>query len=132
MRVARALGGTRGDDDDDTAKPRYGKQAKDKGKDKQESLDADDGEGNGGGEAGEQAEDKPKGGRRFVTLKLVDFGARDSAAGDAQLNLLLFEADSVMRQPRVGGGKDEMIYKGGCCFVSTHYLLSSMLTEESF
>ena len=72
-----------------------------------------DGTDEGEGEEGEShAEDKPKGGRRFVTLKLVDFGARDTAAGDAQLNLLLFEADSVVRQPRVGGGKDEIIYKG--------------------
>ncbi|VDB94032.1 unnamed protein product [Peniophora sp. CBMAI 1063] len=112
VRVARALGGTRGDDDEDATNPKYGKPKKDKGKEKEkDSAETKGGEDEE--ETEERQEDKPKGGRRFVTLKLVDFGARDSAAGDAQLNLLLFEADSVMRQPRAGGGKDEMIYKGG-------------------
>ena len=110
VRVARALGGARGDDDEREANSsKYGKDFNGKGKQKSPVG----GESEGEGEEGEaHAEDKPKGGRRFVTLKLVDFGARDTAAGDAQLNLLLFEADSVVRQPRVGGGKDEIIYKG--------------------
>ncbi|KAH9477114.1 DNA replication licensing factor mcm10 [Psilocybe cubensis] len=67
--------------------------------------------------------EKP-GGKKFVNLKLVDFGARSGSTssatgrtptirGDAFLTLLLFEADGFDLIPRDDGRKPEKIYKGG-------------------
>lgn len=60
----------------------------------------------------------PKTGKKYVNIKLVDFGTRSHAdgkptiSGDAFLNLLLFEADS---QDKVVGddGKRSTVYRGG-------------------
>ncbi|KAI0052401.1 hypothetical protein FA95DRAFT_1601776 [Auriscalpium vulgare] len=61
-------------------------------------------------------------GRKYVNMKLVDFGARSRASssggkavirGDAFLTLLLFEADNVDLLDRQDGGRPEKTYKGG-------------------
>ncbi|KAI0060179.1 hypothetical protein BV25DRAFT_1828294 [Artomyces pyxidatus] len=61
-------------------------------------------------------------GRKFVNLRLVDFGARSRASanggkavirGDAFLSLLLFEAESYDKVDRDDGNRAEKIYKGG-------------------
>lgn len=69
-----------------------------------------------------------KGGKKYVTLKMIDFGARSKSSagghqpirGDAFLNLILFEADGVDSISRgsgdVGGRRgrgEEKVYKGG-------------------
>ncbi|KAA1474170.1 hypothetical protein DENSPDRAFT_803680 [Dentipellis sp. KUC8613] len=68
--------------------------------------------------------DKPparRGGRKYVNLKLIDFGARSKTSasggkavirGDAFLALLLFESDTFDTVKRDDGSK-EKIYKGG-------------------
>jgi minichromosome maintenance protein 10 len=70
---------------------------------------------------GEPQPPKPTG-RKYVNLKLIDFGARSRGSevggkavirGDAFLSLLLFEADNKEKVPREGGGLPETIYKGG-------------------
>ena len=86
-------------------------------------------------EAGEQAETtrkpwKGKGraepeerpGKKFVNIRLIDFGARASGSasggkavirGDAALSLLLFEADSIEYVDMDDGRKPQKIYRGG-------------------
>lgn len=63
---------------------------------------------------------KPSG-KRYVNLKLIDFGCRSKSSataekavirGDAFLSLLLFECDSVEEITREDG-KKEKLYKGG-------------------
>ncbi|KAF9529132.1 hypothetical protein CPB83DRAFT_812965 [Crepidotus variabilis] len=72
-----------------------------------------------GGEA-----EKPSGGKKFVNIRLIDFGARTGSSssanggksvirGDAYLNLLLFEADAFDLVPREDGRKPEKLYRGG-------------------
>jgi minichromosome maintenance protein 10 len=62
-------------------------------------------------------------GKKYVNIKLVDFGARARSSsfatgakaiirGDAFLSLLLFESDSFDTATR-DGGKPERVYKGG-------------------
>lgn len=60
-------------------------------------------------------------GRKYVNLKLIDFGARSKSSasggtsiirGDAFLSLLLFESDSFDFITREGGRK-EKVYRGG-------------------
>ncbi|CAA7262199.1 unnamed protein product [Cyclocybe aegerita] len=67
--------------------------------------------------------EKPSGGKKFVNLKLIDFGARSASSsstggksvirGDAFLTLLLFESDGFDLLPREDGRKPEKLYKGG-------------------
>lgn len=68
--------------------------------------------------------EKPSGGKKYVNLKLIDFGARsggNSSAtggqsvirGDAFLSLLLFEADGFDTVSRGDGRKPEKLYRGG-------------------
>jgi minichromosome maintenance protein 10 len=60
-------------------------------------------------------------GKKYVNLKLIDFGARSSSTtggtsvirGDAFLTLLLFESDGFDLIPRGDGMKPEKLYKGG-------------------
>ena len=72
----------------------------------------------------EEEEGGRGGGKKYVTLKMIDFGARTQRSssggdrqirGDAFLNLILFEADGVDFIGRVGEGrgKEERLYKGG-------------------
>ena len=70
-----------------------------------------------------QEPEKPSKGKKFVTMKLIDFGARSGKTsamggtsvirGDAFLNLLLFEADSIEYLLRDDNGKPKKVYKGG-------------------
>lgn len=64
---------------------------------------------------------KRKAGKKYVNLKLVDFGARSASSasggkavirGDAQLSLLLFEADECEIRENLEG-KKEKVYRGG-------------------
>lgn len=67
---------------------------------------------------------KPSG-KKYVNMKLIDFGARSRSSssatggkatirGDAFLTLLLFESDGYDKVTRnEGGGKVEKVYKGG-------------------
>lgn len=65
---------------------------------------------------------KPSG-KKYVNLKLIDFGARSGSSsatggvstirGDAFLTLLLFEADAFDLVPRDNGRKPEKVYRGG-------------------
>lgn len=66
---------------------------------------------------------KPGAGRKkYLTLKLVDFGRRStdpqtgkiSIGGDALLNLILFEADNYSAENTPGGATGR-VYKGGSC-----------------
>ncbi|KAF8970690.1 hypothetical protein BDZ97DRAFT_1790519 [Flammula alnicola] len=67
------------------------------------------------------AEPEKPSGKKFVNLKLVDFGARSGASsssksiirGDAFLTLLLFESDSFELIPRDDDGKRDKVYRGG-------------------
>ncbi|KAK0456997.1 hypothetical protein EV421DRAFT_1729499 [Armillaria borealis] len=73
---------------------------------------------------GKQKQRPPKpSGKKYVNMKLVDFGSRSRSAssatggkavirGDAFLSLLLFESDSFDVEPRENGSKGR-IYKGG-------------------
>lgn len=70
-------------------------------------------------------EDAPtKSGKKYVNLKLVDFGARSRGAssamgakavirGDAFLTLLLFESDGFDLLTEEEGSKPKKVYKGG-------------------
>ncbi|KAF4586295.1 hypothetical protein EYR38_010570 [Pleurotus pulmonarius] len=87
-----------------------------------------DSAGKGKGKKGKEPPPKPKG-KRYVNIKLVDFGARSrpnagsttaAMRGDAFLSLLLFEADKfdlVSREEGDGDGpltgKMEKVYRGG-------------------
>lgn len=75
----------------------------------------------GKGTASGSAPPKPLG-KKYVNLKLIDFGCRsDSSAnggkpvirGDAFLSLLLFESDSFDTLDTDNGGLPRKIYKGG-------------------
>lgn len=80
------------------------------GKGKGVALEEDGGGGGGGG-------------KKYVTLKMIDFGARSSSSssglggsgirGDAMLNLILFEADRVDLISNGGSSTTEKVYKGG-------------------
>ncbi|KAI0346481.1 hypothetical protein BDW22DRAFT_1322999 [Trametopsis cervina] len=71
---------------------------------------------------GKAKEEPPKpSGKRYVNLKLIDFGCRSKSSataeksvirGDAFLTLLLFESDSV-EEFTDGDGKMRKLYKGG-------------------
>lgn len=60
------------------------------------------------------------GGKKYVNMKLIDFGARSSRSsseatirGDAFLSLLLFESDGYDTIKKGDGSRGEKIYKGG-------------------
>ena len=70
------------------------------------------------------AEGPPKPGKKYVNIKLVDFGSRSRLGasdtggqavirGDAFLNLLLFEADGFDCISTSDGAKLQKVYKGG-------------------
>ncbi|KZT02785.1 uncharacterized protein LAESUDRAFT_738494 [Laetiporus sulphureus 93-53] len=72
--------------------------------------------------AGKSKQEPPRAsGKKYVNLKLVDFGCRESASsesaskairGDAMLSLLLFESDSY-DVITMKDGRKEKVYKGG-------------------
>ncbi|KAF9555732.1 hypothetical protein CPC08DRAFT_726184 [Agrocybe pediades] len=75
---------------------------------------------------GKEKDNEPErpSGKKYVNLKLIDFGARAGSSssatgrvgtirGDAFLTLLLFESDGFDLVPREDGMKPEKIYKGG-------------------
>ncbi|KAI0321313.1 hypothetical protein OF83DRAFT_1081034 [Amylostereum chailletii] len=74
---------------------------------------------------GKNSKDEPpptSSGRKYVNLKLIDFGTRGRGGGvngkaairgDAFLSLLLFQADSEERIPGEGAAKPKTIYRGG-------------------
>ena len=70
--------------------------------------------------AKDNAPPKPSG-KKYVNMKLIDFGARSSRSssskatirGDAFLSLLLFESDGYDTIQKGDGSKAEKIYKGG-------------------
>ena len=60
-------------------------------------------------------------GKKYINIKLVDFGARSASSatsgkavirGDAQLSLLLFEADGFDVLPQEEG-RPQKVYRGG-------------------
>ena len=66
---------------------------------------------------------KPSG-KKYVNVKLIDFGARSRSSssatggkatirGDAFLTLLLFESDGFDTITKEDGGKPQKVYKGG-------------------
>lgn len=66
---------------------------------------------------------KPSG-KKYVNMKLIDFGARSRSSssatggkaiirGDAFLSLLLFESDGFDTVIKDGGGRPQKVYKGG-------------------
>jgi minichromosome maintenance protein 10 len=69
--------------------------------------------------AGRKDPEPPRvGGRKYVNMTLIDFGAGSSSKkgasrGDAVLSLLLFESDSYDTVSRGDGLLPEKIYKGG-------------------
>ncbi|KAF7420981.1 hypothetical protein PC9H_011500 [Pleurotus ostreatus] len=89
-------------------------------------VNDEEGDSAGKGKRAKEPPPKPKG-KRYVNLKLVDFGARSrpnagsttaAIRGDAFLSLLLFEADKfdlVSREEGDGAltGKMEKVYRGG-------------------
>ncbi|KAF8889089.1 hypothetical protein BD779DRAFT_1623344 [Infundibulicybe gibba] len=85
-------------------------------------MDAGMGGAKGKGKGRETQPDKPSG-KRYVNIKLVDFGVRSSASGstqkaiirgDAHLTLLLFESDGFDVITEEGGPrKGKKVYKGG-------------------
>lgn len=84
------------------------------------TLTADD---EADGKKGKQKEDlKQPSGRKYINIKLVDFGSRTHSSatggkgvigGDALLSLLLFEAESCDLVTREGCVRPTKIYKGG-------------------
>ncbi|KJA24908.1 hypothetical protein HYPSUDRAFT_161464 [Hypholoma sublateritium FD-334 SS-4] len=69
-----------------------------------------------------KAEPEERGGKKFVNIRLIDFGARVGGSasggkavirGDAALSLLLFEADSIEYIDTDDGRKPQKIYRGG-------------------
>jgi minichromosome maintenance protein 10 len=78
----------------------------------------------GGGEGSQEAQSRPLKGRKYITLKLVDFGVagrsdkdgKKEIKGDALLTMLLFEADSCSKEkhPDDKSGKfAKKYYSGG-------------------
>jgi minichromosome maintenance protein 10 len=76
----------------------------------------------------EDEDDSRKGGKKYVNLKLIDLGHRSRAAtssssavargtlrGDAQLTLLLFEADCCDKLKKMENGKENVtkVWRGG-------------------
>ncbi|EJD43063.1 hypothetical protein AURDEDRAFT_168016 [Auricularia subglabra TFB-10046 SS5] len=106
IKMTMSRGGDRGGDDKDEPDPsKYNptkKPSADKDKDK---------------EKGKEKERKPTG-KKFLSLKLVDFGTRTSESanaqirGDALLSLLLFESDSYSVQTDNAGARTR-IFRGG-------------------
>ena len=86
------------------------------------TIDAEDGD-NKVKKKGKSGVNEPEklSGKKYVNLKLIDFGARSSSTtggasiirGDAFLTLLLFESDGFDLIPRGDGMKPEKLYKGG-------------------
>ena len=84
------------------------------------TIEAEDGDGKHKKKKGVNEPEKSFG-KKFVNLKLIDFGARSSSTtggasvirGDAFLTLLLFESDGFDLIPRENGMKPEKLYKGG-------------------
>jgi minichromosome maintenance protein 10 len=82
------------------------------------TIEAEDGDSKKKGKAGVSEPEKYFG-KKYVNLKLIDFGARSSSTttsvirGDAFLTLLLFESDGFDLIPREDGMKPEKLYKGG-------------------
>ncbi|TFK36538.1 hypothetical protein BDQ12DRAFT_633779 [Crucibulum laeve] len=72
---------------------------------------------------GKKTEESSKqGGKKYVNMKLIDFGARSQSSsagsksvirGDAFLSLLLFESDGFDLITREGSDKPQKMYKGG-------------------
>jgi minichromosome maintenance protein 10 len=71
-----------------------------------------------------KADSPPKSGKKYVNIKLIDFGERARCAssatggkavirGDAFLSLLLFESDGFDLTTKDGGGRPQKVYKGG-------------------
>jgi minichromosome maintenance protein 10 len=67
-------------------------------------------------------EQPAKSGKKYVNIKLIDFGSRSASSatggkavirGDAFLNLLLFEADGFDLVTRDDGRRPQKVYKGG-------------------
>jgi minichromosome maintenance protein 10 len=78
----------------------------------------------GKGKAKEQAEASKPTGKKYVNLKLIDFGARSRSSssasggkaiirGDAFLSLLLFESDGFDLITNDGDAKPHKVYRGG-------------------
>ncbi|KIY44898.1 hypothetical protein FISHEDRAFT_67293 [Fistulina hepatica ATCC 64428] len=74
------------------------------------------------GQQQQQQQPKKEHGKKYVNLKLVDFGARsassanggrDAIRGDACLSLLLFEADSFDTEADESGTRQRKVYRGG-------------------
>jgi minichromosome maintenance protein 10 len=89
------------------------------------TIEAEDGDNkskskNTKGKSGLNESEKTSG-KKYVNIKLIDFGARSSSTtggasvirGDAFLTLLLFESDGFDLIPRGNGMKPEKLYKGG-------------------
>lgn len=100
------------------------------GNDEEDALDnlVDDGSGRFKFEESKKSKPKVKdnappkpSGKKYVNMKLIDFGARSSRSsaskatirGDAFLSLLLFESDGYDTIKKSDGSKAEKIYKGG-------------------
>ncbi|KAG8770329.1 hypothetical protein FRC20_004080 [Serendipita sp. 405] len=70
-------------------------------------------------EEGKEEEERRIGPRKYATVRLVDFGTASSEGkgkavrGDAHLNMMLFEADSVSTVRESGSRRVERTYKGG-------------------
>lgn len=87
------------------------------------TIEAEDGDNKDKKKKGRYGVDEPEKsfGKKYVNLKLIDFGARSSSTtggtsvirGDAFLTLLLFESDGFDLIPRGDGMKPEKLYKGG-------------------
>ena len=86
------------------------------------TIEAEDGDSKDRKKKGKYGVNEEKtSGKKYVNLKLIDFGARSSSTtggtsvirGDAFLTLLLFESDGFDLIPRGDGMKPEKLYKGG-------------------
>ena len=84
------------------------------------TIEAEDGDNKKKGKAGVNEPEKSFG-KKYVNLKLIDFGARSLSTiggasvirGNVFLTLLLFKSDGFDLIPREDGMKPEKIYKGG-------------------
>ena len=85
------------------------------------TIEAEDGDNKNKKGSKKYGVNEEKKGKKYVNLKLIDFGARSSSTtggtsvirGDAFLTLLLFESDGFDLIPRGDGMKPEKLYKGG-------------------
>ncbi|KAG8831168.1 hypothetical protein FRC17_003554 [Serendipita sp. 399] len=70
-------------------------------------------------EEGAAEEERRVGPKKYTTVRLIDFGTASSEGkgkavrGDAYLNMMLFEADSVVTSRESGSRRVEKTYKGG-------------------